>query len=223
MDKIQRKINFLTKLKMSFGIDTRSDEIEMDLKDLRKKQEQVQTDIEASRNKLSIIDSCITDINKMYELSEEDIQNGDAIKYSTELISYELSIERAKRQRVDISDITNMQLMYQKKKEQFIQEHINDIITNTNINEGNSNKILILLNSIKHNLQRLKVSLEIKDISDIEKIKKYLLSMRNPVKYKNDDSVIINNELNREIVNIETSKEKYYADYAKEQANKKRR
>ena len=31
MDKIQKKINFLTKLKMSFGIDTRSDEIEMDL------------------------------------------------------------------------------------------------------------------------------------------------------------------------------------------------
>ena len=45
MDKIQKKINFLTKLKMSFGIDTRSDEIEMDLKDLRKKQEKVQTDI----------------------------------------------------------------------------------------------------------------------------------------------------------------------------------
>ena len=96
MDKIQKKIDFLTKLKMSFGIDTRSDAIEMDLKDLRKKQEKVQTDIETSRNKLSIIDLCITDINKIYELSEEDIQNGDAIKYSTELTSYELSIARSK-------------------------------------------------------------------------------------------------------------------------------
>ena len=223
MDKIQKKINFLTKLKMSFGIDTRSDEIEMDLKDLRKKQEKVQTDIETSRNKLSIIDLCITDINKIYELSEEDIQNGDAIKYSTELTSYELSIARSKRQQVDISVITNMQLTYQKKKEQFVQRHINDIIANTNIHEGNSNQILILLNKIKYNLERLKVSSEIKDALDLEKVKNHLLSMRNPVKYKNDDSMSINNELNSQIVNIETSKEKYYADYAKEQVNKRRR
>lgn len=223
MDKIQRKINFLTKLKMSFGIDTRSDEIEMDLKDLRKKQEKVQIDIETSRNKLSIIDLCITDINKIYELSEEDIQNGDAIKYSTELTSYELSIARSKRQQVDISVITNMQLTYQKKKEQFVQRHINDIIANTNIHEGNSNQILILLNKIKHNLERLKVSSEIKDALDLEKVKNHLLSMRNPVKYKNDESMSINNELNSQIVNIETSKEKYYADYAKEQVNKRRR
>ena len=146
MDRIQRKINFLTKLKMSLGIDTKSDEIEMDLKDLRSKQERNQIDIESSGNKLSIIDACITDIKKIYELSEEDIKNGEVIKYSTELTSYELSIERAKRQESDISVITNMQLIYQKKKEQFIQDYINDIITGANIYEGNSGQILILLN-----------------------------------------------------------------------------
>ena len=223
MDRIQRKINFLTKLKMSLGIDTKSDEIEMDLKDLRSKQERNQIDIESSGNKLSIIDACITDIKKMYELSEEDIKNGEVIKYSTELTSYELSIERAKRQESDISVITNMQLIYQKKKEQFIQDYINDIITGANIYEGNSGQILILLNNIKHNFKRLKSNIEINDINDLEKLKKYLLSIRNPIKYKNDDSISINNELNREIVNIETSKEKYYADYAKEQVNKRRR
>ena len=116
-----------------------------------------------------------------------------------------------------------MQLMYQKKKEEFVNEYINDIISNTNIHNGNSNEILILLNDIKHNLQKLKINSEINNITDLEKIKKNLLSMRNPVKYKNDDSMSVNNELNRQIVNIETSKEKYYADYAKEQANKRRK
>lgn len=223
MDKFQREINFLTKLKMSLGIDTRSDEIEMDLKDLRTKQERIQSDIETSSNKLSKIDACINNINKIFELSEEDIQNGEAVKYSSQLTSYELSIERAKRQKVDISVITNMQLMYQKKKEEFVNEYINDIISNTNIHNGNSNEILILLNDIKHNLQKLKINSEINNITDLKKIKKNLLSMRNPVKYKNDDSMSVNNELNRQIVNIETSKEKYYADYAKEQANKRRK
>ena len=80
-----------------------------------------------------------------------------------------------------------------------------------------------MLNKIKHNLELLKVSSEIKDALDLEKVKNHLLSMRNPVKYKNDDSMSINNELNSQIVNIETSKEKYYADYAKEQVNKRRR
>lgn len=223
MDKFQREINFLTKLKMSLGIDTRSDEIEMDLKDLRTKQERIQTDIETSSNKLSKIDACINNINKIFELSEEDIQNGETVKYSSQLTSYELSIERAKRQKVDISVITNMQLMYQKKKEEFVNEYINDIISNTNIHNGNSNEILILLNDIKHNLQKLKINSEINNITDLEKVKNHLLSMKNPVKYKNDDSMSINNELNRQIVNIETSKEKYYADHAKEQVNKKRR
>lgn len=223
MDKYQKKINFLTKLKSSFGIDTRSDEIEMNLKNLKNKQERIQTDISISENKLSIIDTCLADIRKIYELSEEDIKNGKISKYSNELISEELSIERAKRQKFDISVITNMQILYQKKKELFVQEYINDIIKNLDYQDGNSKQILILLNDIMHNLQRIKINLEINNISDLEKVKNYLLSIRNSVKYKNEDGISINNELNREIVNIETSKEKYYADYAKELATKKRR
>lgn len=223
MDKYQKKINFLTKLKSSFGIDTRSDEIEMNLKNLKNKQERIQTDISISENKLSIIDTCLADIRKIYELSEEDIKNGKISKYSNELISEELSIERAKRQKFDISVITNMQILYQKKKELFVQEYINDIIKNLDYQDGNSKQILILLNDIMHNLQRIKINLEINNISDLEKAKNYLLSIRNSVKYKNEDGISINNELNREIVNIETSKEKYYADYAKELATKKRR
>lgn len=223
MDKYQKKINFLTKLKSSFGIDTRSDEIEMNLKNLKNKQERIQTDISISENKLSIIDTCLANIRKIYELSEEDIKNGKISKYSNELISEELSIERAKRQKFDISVITNMQILYQKKKELFVQEYINDIIKNLDYQDGNSKQILILLNDIMHNLQRIKINLEINNISDLEKVKNYLLSIRNSVKYKNEDGISINNELNREIVNIETSKEKYYADYAKELATKKRR
>ena len=39
----------------------------MDLKDLRTKQERIQSDIETSSNKLSKIDACINNINKIFE------------------------------------------------------------------------------------------------------------------------------------------------------------
>lgn len=223
MNRNIQKIKFLTKLKMSLGIDTRADEINMQLGDLNKEKQKVREKIEVVSIDLSKVDSIIGDIDKIYDIAENDVLQGKADNLSVKIMSYQLSIERANKLNVDISKIVEMKKNYQKLLDECIKEYIDSIINNTLYSDGRYKEIKILINNISNNLNRVNFNSTINRCEDLAKIKQHMMEQRLSLTgiknyYSNKDS-----SLRKEIFEVEMSEEKRMADYAVEVANNKKR
>lgn len=219
------KINVLTKIKMSLGIDTKADEINMQLNTLQQEKNKIAEKMETTSIKLSDIESIINNIDNIYSIAETDIKLGNAEDLSIKIMSYQLSIERAKKVNEDISKIVEMEQNVVKLLEDTVKEYINNIIMGFEYPNGDYKKIKILMKDILHTLNRLKVN-NINLISnsyDLDKIKEYMMDKSLSLSGKKEDYLKNHNSLHKKIFEIEISEEKKLADDAVELAKSKKK
>lgn len=221
MNTNRTKINILTKLKSSLGLETPSDEINIQLNNLSKEKSRVDERININSEKISSLDAIISDINKIYELAKEDVTSGLSNDFSTKIMSHQLKIERAKKLNEDISRIVEMQQKHSKLIEDCTIEYINTIINGKSYEYGQSKEIAIILNRISSKLKNTNNSF--KSYNELEQIKQNLISKRVPIEETRIRNSEVSSTIRGKIVDIETSEEKYLADYAKSIVESKKR
>lgn len=216
-------IKFLTKLKLSLGIDTKSEEIQKQVDDLKTINHHIEEKKEKVSIDLSKVDLIINDIDMMYNLAEEDLLKGNAEVLSTKLMSFQLTIKRAEKQHIEISKILEMEKEYKELLVKYTKEYINNIINGIEYRNGEYKRIIILYNNIIFNLKRLNININIICYEELEKLKTFLIKKKFSLNKTRLDYQKNNDKLRHDIFVIESSQEKKMADLALEQVKNKRK
>ena len=221
MNRNNRKLNFLTKLKLTYGIDTDADKINSEIKDLKSQEQQVTRKLESTSFNKKFVQQILDDINKINELSRKTILEGKAGDLSIEIFSRQFLIERAKKQGIDIDKIVDMQIKYQILIDDAVSKYIDGVI-NFSFDDNDIKYLIMNINSYLNRIKVPDIPLVISSYVDLDVIKTKLLTLCSKISISEKGYYDEIKKLQKTIYDIEVSDEKKMADYAVEVNRRKK-